>query len=201
MAVGASIEHVSVSGSTTFSGATRDILAGSRSRSARPVPSPWSRRRPPLGCFWTGNPRQTVFAVVPTGNIKVGYDITDMLSLTLAYNYCISSSVGRTAGRIASPADIRQSVFSRRGSPRIKAKFYNIGLPDIAAAACLFKRLWRDRAHRLAREVPAHPLDAARARRGAFAQGDAGVGVQDCFEAAVMRCRGQRKPMTSSMTG
>ncbi len=36
-------------------------------------------------------------------------------------------------------------------------------------------------AHRLAREIVAHPLDAARARRGAFPQGDEVSVRQDCF--------------------
>ena len=58
---------------------------------------------------------KAVFAVVPSGTITVGYDITDVWSLTLAYNYIDLSSVGRVGDQITSPADIRQSGFFAQG--------------------------------------------------------------------------------------
>ena len=70
---------------------------------------------PPFGLFAQGNRSQTEFAVVPSGTIKVGYDITPDLSLTLAYNYLYMSSVGRIGDQIASPSDIRQSSFFLQG--------------------------------------------------------------------------------------
>jgi hypothetical protein len=65
-----------------------------------------------------------MFAVVPSGNIKAGYDINEMLSLTLAYNYLYMSSVGRVGDQIASPSDIRQSGFFAQGlTAGVKARF------------------------------------------------------------------------------
>ena len=127
LAVGAMIEQVSVSGSTTFSLApTRNIfLAGIPLTIAGPGAfTTGTAGALPFGLFGQGNRDKTVFAVVPSGNIKVGYDITDMLSLTLAYNYLYMSSVGRVADQIASPTDIRQSGFFAQGiTAGVKAKF------------------------------------------------------------------------------
>ena len=74
-------------------------------------------RRPPIafGLFAQGARSKTAFAVVPSGTITVGYDITDMWSLNLAYNYIYLSSVGRVGDQITSPADIRQSSFFAQG--------------------------------------------------------------------------------------
>jgi hypothetical protein len=127
LAVGAMIEDVSVSGSTAFSVAqTRVInLAGIPITVAAPgAPVTGTAGALPFGLFGQGNRDKTVFAVVPSGNIKVGYDITDMLSLTLAYNYLYMSSVGRVGDQIASPTDIRQSGFFAQGiTAGVKAKF------------------------------------------------------------------------------
>jgi hypothetical protein len=56
-----------------------------------------------------------VFAVVPSGTITVGYDLTDVWSVTLAYNYIYLSSVGRVGDQVTSPGDIRQSGFFAQG--------------------------------------------------------------------------------------
>ena len=64
---------------------------------------------PPFGLFGQGNRDKMAFAVVPSGNIKFGYDINSMLSVTLAYNYLYMSSVGRVADQIGAPTDIKQS--------------------------------------------------------------------------------------------
>jgi hypothetical protein len=79
----------------------------------------------PFGLFEQGNRSKTVFAVVPSGTIKAGYDIIpDVLSLTLAYNYLYMSSVGRVGDQIASPSDIKQSSFFAQGITfGAKAKF------------------------------------------------------------------------------
>jgi len=62
---------------------------------------------------------------LPSGNIKVGYDIIDdVLSLTLAYNYLYMSNVGRVGEQFASPSDIRQSnLFAQGVTLGVKAKF------------------------------------------------------------------------------
>ena len=52
---------------------------------------------------------------MPSGTIKVGYDINPMLSLTLAYNYLYMSNVGRVGDQITSPSDIKQSSFFAQG--------------------------------------------------------------------------------------
>jgi hypothetical protein len=127
LAVGAMIEQVSVSGSTAFSLApTRGlILAGIPITVAAAGPPATGFSGPlPFGLFGQGDRSKTVFAVVPNGNIKGGYDVTDMLSLTVAYNYRYMSNVGRVADQIASPTDIRQSNFFAQGITfGVKAKF------------------------------------------------------------------------------
>jgi hypothetical protein len=80
---------------------------------------------PPLfGLFAQGGRSKTVFAVVPSGTITVGYDLTDMWSLYLAYNYIYLSSVGRVGDQITAPSDIRQSSFFAQGITfGVKAQF------------------------------------------------------------------------------
>jgi hypothetical protein len=79
---------------------------------------------PAYGLFAQGNRDKTVFSVVPSGVIKGGYDFTDMLSLTVAYNYLYMSHVGRVADQIASPTDIRQSsIFAQGITFGAKVKF------------------------------------------------------------------------------
>jgi hypothetical protein len=78
----------------------------------------------PFGLFGQVDRNKTVFAVVPNGNIKAGYDVTDMLSLTVAYNYLYMSQAGRVADQIASPSGIRQSGFFAQGITfGVKARF------------------------------------------------------------------------------
>jgi len=128
LAVGAMIEQVSVSGSTAFSLAPTKtialagipiVVAGTGAATTGSTGSPLA-----FGLFGQGNRNKTVFAVVPSGNIKAGYDINDTLSLTLAYNYLYMSSVGRVGDQIASPTDIKQSGFFAQGvTAGVKAKF------------------------------------------------------------------------------
>jgi hypothetical protein len=128
LAVGAMIEQASVSGSTTFSLAQTKTLALAGIPivvAATGAPTTGSTASPlAFGLFGQGNRNKTVFAVVPSGNIKAGYDLTDTLSLTLAYNYLYMSSVGRVGDQIASPTDIKQSGFFAQGvTAGVKAKF------------------------------------------------------------------------------
>jgi hypothetical protein len=128
LAVGAMIEQVSVSGSTAFSLAPTKtlalagipiVVAGTGTATTGSTSSPLA-----FGLFGQGNRNKTVFAVVPSGNIKAGYDINDTLALTVAYNYLYMSSVGRVGDQIASPTDIKQSGFFAQGiTAGVKAKF------------------------------------------------------------------------------
>ena len=128
LAVGAMIEQLSVSGSSVFSTTpTRPlVLAGiPLTVTAGGPPVTGIASGPvPFGLFAQGNRSKTAFAVVPSGNIKAGYDINDMLSLTVAYNYLYMSNVGRVGDQIASAFDIRQSSFFAQGITfGAKAKF------------------------------------------------------------------------------
>ena len=127
LAVGAMIEQVSVSGSTAFSLAPTKVLllAGIPITVVAPgAPVTGSSGALPFGLFGQGDRNRTVFAFAPSGNIKAGYDVTDMLSLTVAYNYLYMSNVGRVADQIASPTDIRQSsLFAQGVTFGVKAKF------------------------------------------------------------------------------
>ena len=127
LAVGAMIEQVSVSGSTAFSLAPTKVLllAGIPITVVAPgAPVTGSSGALPFGLFGQGDRNRTVFALAPSGNIKAGYDVTDMLSLTVAYNYLYMSNVGRVADQIASPTDIRQSsLFAQGVTFGVKAKF------------------------------------------------------------------------------
>ena len=121
------IERLSVSGSTVFSTTptTTLVLAGIPLMVTAGAPPVTGVGGPPsFGLFAQGGRSKTVFAVVPNGNIKVGYDISDMLSLTVAYNYLYMSNVGRVGDQFASPFDIRQSSFFAQGVTfGVKAKF------------------------------------------------------------------------------
>jgi hypothetical protein len=126
LAVGAMLEHLSVSGSTVTSTTPTNtiLLAGIplMINGGLPVTGIGA---PSFGLFGQGDRSRTAFAVVPSGNIKVGYDIIpDMLSLTLAYNYLYMSSVGRVGDQITSPFGITQSSFFAQGiTLGAKAKF------------------------------------------------------------------------------
>jgi Putative beta barrel porin-7 (BBP7) len=128
LAMGAMIEQLSVSGSSVFS------TTPTRTLSVAGIPLTVTAGGPPVtgiasgpvpfGLFAQGNRSKTVFAFVPSGTIKAGYDINEMLSLTLAYNYLYMSHVGRVGDQIASPADIRQSgLFAQGITAGVKAKF------------------------------------------------------------------------------
>jgi hypothetical protein len=138
LAVGAMIEGVGVSGSTlnTITPTKTIFLAGipivvnagapTLAFPALPnTPATGVPGGPPLfGLFAQGGRTKTVFAVVPSGTITVGYDITDMWSLYLAYNYLYLSSVGRVGDQITAPADIKQSGFFAQGITfGVKAQF------------------------------------------------------------------------------
>jgi len=129
LAVGAMIERASVSGSSVFttSPTTTLALAGiplTVVNAAAPV-ALGAGGAPAFGVFAQGDRNKTTFAVLPSGNIKVGYDIIDdVLSLTLAYNYLYMSNVGRVGEQITSPSDIRQSnLFAQGVTLGVKAKF------------------------------------------------------------------------------
>jgi Putative beta barrel porin-7 (BBP7) len=127
VAVGAMIEQLSVSGSSVSSTTPTTTLALAGiplTVNAGTPPVTGAGAGPSFGLFAQGDRSKTVFAVLPSGNIKVGYDIIgDMLSLTLAYNYLYMSSVGRVGDQIAS-SDIRQSSFFAQGvTLGVKAKF------------------------------------------------------------------------------
>ncbi|HLG85151.1 MAG TPA: BBP7 family outer membrane beta-barrel protein [Bradyrhizobium sp.] len=119
LAVGAVIEGLSVSGSSVSSTTptTTLSLAGIPLAVNGGAPVTGTVGGPnPFGLFAQGDRSKTTFAIVPSGNIKVGYDvIPDMLSLTLAYNYLYMSNVGRVGDQITSPLDIRQSSFFAQG--------------------------------------------------------------------------------------
>jgi len=118
LAVGAIIEQVSVAGSTDNSIAPTTVrrLAGIPLTVNAGTPLVNGTGGPPsFGRFAQGDRIKTVFAVVPSGTITLGYDITDVWSLVLAYNYIYLSSVGRIGDQITSPADIRQSGFFAQG--------------------------------------------------------------------------------------
>jgi hypothetical protein len=128
VAVGAIIEGLSVSGVNVFSTTPTKtlVLAGiPLAVNAGGTPVSGVGAAPSFGLFAQGDRSKTAFAVVPSGNIKVGYDvIDDMLSLTLAYNYLYMSNVGRVGDQITSPFDIRQSSFFAQGITfGVKAKF------------------------------------------------------------------------------
>jgi hypothetical protein len=113
LAVGAMIEQESASGSTDLNiTPTRTlVLAGIPLAVNGGAPIPGTGGPP----FASGAGTKAVFAVVPSGTITIGYDITDVWSVTLAYNYIYLSSVGRVGDQITSPADIRQSGFFAQG--------------------------------------------------------------------------------------
>jgi hypothetical protein len=119
LAVGAMIEQVLISGSTVFSAAQGHtiFLAGIPLIIATGAPNVTSSAGVPVsfGLFGQGERNKTVFAVVPNGSIKAGYDVTDTMSLTVAYNYLYMSQVGRVADQVASPTDIRQSGLFAQG--------------------------------------------------------------------------------------
>lgn len=136
LAVGAMIEGVAVSGSSLntitptktifLAGIPIVVNAGSPALGALPnTPATGVPGGPPLfGLFAQGGRSKTAFAVVPSGTITVGYDITDMWSLYLAYNYIYLSSVGRVGDQITAPNDIRQSSFFAQGITfGVKAQF------------------------------------------------------------------------------
>jgi Putative beta barrel porin-7 (BBP7) len=59
---------------------------------------------------------KAAFTVVPSGNLKFGYDIIpDQRSVTLAYNYLYMSDVGLIATQLPSPAIIRQGSYFMQG--------------------------------------------------------------------------------------
>jgi hypothetical protein len=59
---------------------------------------------------------KAAFTVVPSGNLKFGYDIIpDQRSLTLSYNYLYMSDVGLIAAQFPSPVSIRQSSYFMQG--------------------------------------------------------------------------------------
>lgn len=127
LAVGAMIERASVSGSSVLSTTptTTLALAGIPLTVTSGAPPVTSAGGPAsFGLFAQGGRNKTMFAVVPNGTIKAGYDIDEKLSLTVAYNYLYMSSVGRVGDQIASPSDIRQSSFFAQGITfGAKAKF------------------------------------------------------------------------------
>ena len=126
LAVGAMIERASVSNSTTASTTPTNtiFLAGIPLlvNGGSPVTGPGG---PQFGLFQQFDRNKIAFAAVPSGDIKVGYDVVpDMLSVTLAYNYIYMSSVGRVGDQIASPTDIRQSsIFAQGITFGARAKF------------------------------------------------------------------------------
>jgi hypothetical protein len=126
LAVGAMIERLSVSGSSvvTTTPTTTLALAGIPLAVNGGAPVTTAGGAAAFGLFAQTNRDRTVFAVVPSGNVKVGYDVTDDVSLTLAYNYLYMSDVGRVGDQIASPFGIRQSsLFAQGITLGAKAKF------------------------------------------------------------------------------
>jgi hypothetical protein len=120
VAVGAMIEHVSVSGSTengitptktiALAGIPLSVNAGA------PAVTGIAGGPPSFGLFAQASRSKTALVVVPSGTITLGYDvIPDMPSLTLAYNYLYLSSVGRVGDQIMSPSGIGQSSFFAQG--------------------------------------------------------------------------------------
>ncbi len=110
VAVGATIELGS-SGPTvqSITPTTGFMLAG--------IPLTVSSGAPPVSDVSGGTVRvKAAFTVVPSGNLKFGYDIIpDQRSLTLAYNYLYMSDVGLIGAQFPSPVSIRQSSFFAQG--------------------------------------------------------------------------------------
>jgi hypothetical protein len=127
LAVGAMMEHVSVTGVNVFGNSQTMpfILAGIPLTIAAPgTPSSGVSVNPAFGLFGQPNRSNVTFAAVPSGNIKFGYDINSMLSVTLAYNYLYMSNVGRVGDQVAFPTGIAQSGFFAQGiTVGAKAKF------------------------------------------------------------------------------
>ena len=127
LAVGATIEQLSVSGftNTNLTPTASRAIAGIPIEIAGGAPVAGRTATPiPFGLFAQGGRDKTVLAVVPSGTIKAGYDVNEMLSLTLAYNYVYMSSVGRVGDQIASPTDIKQTGLFMQGiTLGAKAKF------------------------------------------------------------------------------
>lgn len=127
LAVGAMIERASVSGLnvTSTTPTSTFTLAGIPLVGTAGAPVIGTAGPASFGLFAQGDRSKLAFAVVPSGNIKFGYDIVpDLLSLTLAYNYIFMSSVGRVGDQIASPFDIRQSsIFAQGITFGARAKF------------------------------------------------------------------------------
>jgi hypothetical protein len=111
VAVGATIEPMWTGPSAVSTTPTQSIfLAG--------IPLQVSNGAPPV----TGTGHSTVdikaaFTVVPNGTFKIGYDISDQRSLTLAYNYLYMSQVGLIGYQFPSPGSpsIRQSSYFAQG--------------------------------------------------------------------------------------
>jgi hypothetical protein len=126
LALGAMIERVSVSGSSVVSTTptTTLALAGIPLSVNGGAPVTSAGGPVPFGLFAQTSRSRTVFAVVPSGNVKVGYDVTDDVAVTLAYNYLYTSDVGRVGDQIASPWNIRQSsLFAQGITLGAKARF------------------------------------------------------------------------------
>lgn len=125
VAVGAMIERLWVSGSTTLgvtpttgialAGIPLAVNAGQGAGVGAPLLAVTTGAPTAFGLFAQGNRSRTVFAVVPSGAIKGGYDITPNMSLTVAYNYLYMNAAGRIGDQIASPSDIRQSSVFLQG--------------------------------------------------------------------------------------
>jgi hypothetical protein len=126
LAVGAMIEHASISGVNVFGNSltTQILLAGVPLQIAAPGSVTGASPNPAFGLFGQTSRNNVTFAAVPSGDIKFGYDINSMLSVTLAYNYLYMSSVGRVGDQVAFPTDIKQSGFFAQGiTLGAKAKF------------------------------------------------------------------------------
>jgi hypothetical protein len=127
LAMGAMFERLSVSGVNVFGTTPTStfFLAGiPLQRNSGGTPITGLSVNPPFGLFGQSDRSKMAFAVVPSGDIKVGYDINQMLSVTLAYNYFYMSSVGRVADQIGAPTDVKQSSFFAQGlTLGAKAKF------------------------------------------------------------------------------
>lgn len=126
VALGAMIENVSVTGSSVSmtTPTTTLAIAGIPLAVNGGAPVAGVGGVPAFGLFAQGDRNKTTFAVVPSGNIKLGYDINDSLSLTLAYNYLYMSAVGRVGDQISTPSSVTRSSFFAQGvTVGAKAKF------------------------------------------------------------------------------
>src|SRR5262249_44782468 len=78
----------------------------------------------------TGRFSHQRFALVPTGSIKVGHDITDCIRITVGYDFLYWSRVSRPGGSIDRHVDTRQVVTDVNYNPAFRASQPGLDFQD-----------------------------------------------------------------------